>query len=90
MDNSKWFLDEDGEPSALLLKGFHILYCSDPFPETWLNNNCSSLGLNGDFRDDYEKLSILGYDACLKFYRDNADDYANEKPMRLPPMKKKK
>jgi hypothetical protein len=41
-------------------------------PETALCNGDDFFILNGDYRDSYEKLVPLGYDACKNFYDQQA------------------
>ncbi len=73
MGNTNWVLTG---------KGFYISYNSDlgagfmgsffgsddGGPETALCKNGAFHILNGDYRNQYEKLVPLGWDACKKFY----------------------
>ena len=70
-NDNKWQLTRMGN---LFLKGdgFYISY-NDDAPgasdvETALCKNDKYFILNGDFREDYEKLISEGFDACKAFY----------------------
>lgn len=49
----------------------------DGGPETALCKNGNFRILNGDFRDDYERLAADGFDACLSFYEANRDEHGS-------------
>ena len=77
----KW---ETGGPHNIMLKGdgFHISYNKDTdelgeflrgdaHQETALVKDGKYYILNGDWREDYEKLLIHGFEVCKKFFDKN-------------------
>ncbi len=82
----EWEKQEHNE--ALYLDGFYISYNPGNYSiqafasdngmngsETALCKDGKYLILNGDFREDYEKLVEQGYEECLKFYNNKKDSF---------------
>ena len=74
VDNKCWI---SYNPMLSAPMGITMLGSDDGMDETAL---CVDTGkgtrfyiLNGDFREDYEKLVDKGVEACMQFYRDNID-----------------
>jgi len=73
--------------TVLYCSGFHISFNPCPRDTKWAETALvleteddmnEYYILNGDWRNEYEKLAPLGWDACFKFFKDNEEDFKAE------------
>lgn len=63
--------------NPMVAPGFSVFAADDDSPETALCKGGTYYILNGDFRDEYERLLPQGFDVCLAFFLVNKGEHGS-------------
>ncbi len=81
-DDKTWGISYQPRQQLSGVFGLSIFNCETSQGETAIcvyepHSNKGYYMLNGDWRDDYEKLIDKGLDACLEFYESKKDEFGS-------------